>query len=182
MIPSDMKLFTLVVIVLASLAAACGAPRASLSSDPAQPDLHVVVAGDSYEELAARYQVDQGALLAANGLTEPAPLEPGRLVVLPAGHAAAPAATAIPPAAVEAAEGTASESGESAPAAPGPKPLSTEWRDAQWQRANTLVEDLRAREGGVFILGGLALVGGFVALQLVIWLVRELVLMLIPLA
>jgi EAL domain-containing protein (putative c-di-GMP-specific phosphodiesterase class I) len=59
--------------------------------------------------------------------------------------------------------------------------MSKEWRDAQWLRGQTLVEDLRAREGGLFLLAGMALVGGFLALQVLIWLVRELVLTFAPL-
>ena len=174
-----MKSLILAVIVVSGLAAACSPSNLATSpsaSTPGQPTLHVVAPGDTYESVAARYRLEVPALLSANGLTTTAPLNPGQPLVIPA--AAPAAAPASAPSTVEApTEGA----GGAAETAPPPAPFSKEWWDIQIQRGRTFIEDIRARKGGIFFLGGAALLGGFLALQVVIWLVRELILTFLPL-
>jgi EAL domain-containing protein (putative c-di-GMP-specific phosphodiesterase class I)/LysM repeat protein len=178
MISVSMKTLMFAVLVVAGLAAACSQPNAPTSQSAApstEARLHVVAPGESFEQIAARYGVTLDALLAANTATIDEPLNTGRpLTIPPSQPGSAPPAVASPPI-----EGQPAEPVE--PAIVAPKPLSREWRDAQIVRARALVEDIRAREGGTFFLVGAALVGGFLALQVLIWLVRELVLTFAPL-
>lgn len=172
MIHAGMKSLTIAVLVVAGLAAACGRLNTTASqpagSGATSPGLHVVQQGETYELIAARNQIDVSALLEANALTSDAPLRAGQPLVIPA--QASPAPGSAPSAA---GEGT---SPDSSPAPLAPKPLSEEWRAAQLERARALIDDIRAREGGIFFLGGAGLVGGLLALQVLIWLAREIVL------
>ncbi len=69
-----------------------------------------------------------------------------------------------------------------------PTPFSAEWRDVQLARVSALVDqgrqlytDVRGSPGGIFIIGGVAIVAGFLLLQVLIWLGREIVVALLPL-
>jgi EAL domain-containing protein (putative c-di-GMP-specific phosphodiesterase class I) len=167
-----MKLVPLAVIVAAVLAGACAPAmgRAGVTdADSSQFRLHVIAQGETYQSIAGRYQVDPGALLEANGRTTTTPLNPGQPLVIPLSHAAVPTGTA------GAGQSTTDPAASSLPFMP-PQPRSREWRDAQMQRARAAIDDIRAREGGIFFLAGAGLVGGFIALQVLFWLARELVL------
>lgn len=190
----------LVLAVSAVLLAACApAPAANPNAPPG--GYYVVRTGDTYDSIAAQHRVETAALLQLNNITADAPLRPGQPMSLPAPTlpastiaAPAPAPAVAPPAAApvvanpEAPAPPAPDAALEVRPAP-PTPFSEEWRDLQLERWNDFVltaeekyTDIREGPGGIFIVGGVAIVAGFFALQVLIWIGRALVLALLPLA
>lgn len=84
------------VDVLAAVASAVPTITSTVAPTPTTPT-YTVQPGDTLLDIATRLDVDMGALMAANRITDPDSLSPGQVLIIPVGEAALPpAATATP--------------------------------------------------------------------------------------
>ena len=98
----ELGIWLLAALILLGLAAGPGVSYAMSAAGQAQDETitYVVKPGDMLRDIAARYGVSMGAIVRANGLTNPDVIYPGQKLVIPVpGTRAAPptvAATSTP--------------------------------------------------------------------------------------